>query len=75
MPTKGTPRLSFRCSQELQLDIQECIARRNTWSREAPWTLSDFIGLACREKIAKMGRSRKAEVETSDRLPDELAGK
>lgn len=75
MSSRGTPIRTFRCAEELWDDLQECIARRNMWSREQPWSASDFIGLAIKEKIAKMGRSRRAVVEAADRLPDDQAGK
>jgi hypothetical protein len=67
---------TFRCQDSLWDEVIETVQRRNLWSRERPWTLSDFIGIALKEKIRKMARSRKGDdIDPDDRLSDELIGK
>jgi hypothetical protein len=76
MPSKGTPRRSFRMSDDAFEQMLETIERRNVWTKEAPWSVSDFIGIAIADKIRKMSRSGKREVpQLEDRLPDMLNGK
>lgn len=57
--SKGTPVVPVRIAPELIREIEDTIARRNFWSREIPWSVSDFIRIACKEKIRKMERCRK----------------
>lgn len=58
MSSKGTPRTTVRIDGGLMEDIEIAIDRRNTWSREEGWTVSDFLRVAALEKLAKMRRSR-----------------
>jgi hypothetical protein len=68
--SKGTPIRTFRCQDDLWDQIKEAIERRNQWSRDEPWTLSDFMGAAIREKLAKMARSAKRDADApEERLP------
>lgn len=75
MPTKGTPVRTFRCQDDLWNEVLETISRRNEWSKEAPWTISEFIGVSIREKIDKMARGRKQRVIPEERLADPFVGK
>lgn len=59
MSTKGTPVQRFRLCEELYEEVIEAIDRRNLWSVQEPWTFSEFIRTAVREKLDKMERSRK----------------
>jgi hypothetical protein len=59
MPSHGNPVQRFRLRPEEYEEIEEAIERRNTWSRESPWTFSDFFRIAIREKLLKMGRCRR----------------
>lgn len=58
--SRGNTILTFRIDGGLQEDMELAIASRNEHSREAPWTTTDFIRLAIREKIDKGIRSRRA---------------
>lgn len=43
---------------------------RNANKKGKPWTMSDFIRIACREKVAKMDRSRGRPLDEGDELVD-----
>lgn len=58
MPSRGSPVVKFRCLPDLLREIEQTIDRRNFWSDDEPWTLSTFLQIAAREKLAKMARSR-----------------
>lgn len=58
MPSKGTPMRQFRYSDEEWLALEVAVERRNFWTRQEPWTLSDFIRIAIAEKLDKMRRCR-----------------
>lgn len=75
MASKGTPVRTFRCQEDLWDEVIETIARRNEWSKERPWSISEFIGVALREKIDKMARGRKQKVVPGERLADPFVGK
>ena len=55
----GTRIYPVRLRPELVELTEETIARRNEWTRDEPWTFSEFIRVALVEKIKKMARSRK----------------
>ena len=57
--SKGTPRVVIRLADQVVQEIELAIARRNLWSREVPWTLSDFLRVAIAEKLQKMARCRR----------------
>ena len=59
--SKGTPNQTFRLLPSLKEECERTIARRNDNSFESPWTFTEFIELALREKIAKMERSRRSK--------------
>ena len=58
MPTAGTSKVVVRIPPDLLEEMQLTIATRNVYTREEPWSVSDFIRVAICEKIAKMRRSR-----------------
>ena len=55
----GTDRYTFRLPKALMDVVAETIARRNDWTRNEPWDLSEFVRVALREKVKKMARSRR----------------
>jgi hypothetical protein len=57
--SKGNRLFAFRMTAQLYALVEETIERRNVWTRNAPWTMTDFFHAAIREKIRKMRRSRK----------------
>jgi hypothetical protein len=59
--SKGSPIVPVRIPPELLGEVARCIARRNVWSRNEPWTTSGFVIAAIREKLAKMERSRNCK--------------
>ncbi len=54
----GSKIVNVRFEDAFMDRIHEEIERRNEASREAPWSLSDYIRNAVREKIAHADRSR-----------------
>jgi metal-responsive CopG/Arc/MetJ family transcriptional regulator len=56
--SKGTQVYSVRINDALMQLVDEQIDSRNAWSPRTPWTRSDFIMTALREKLAKMKRCR-----------------
>lgn len=59
MPSKGTRMRQFRYSDGDWAKLEMAVERRNFWTREEPWTLSDFIRIAIAEKLDKMRRCRR----------------
>jgi hypothetical protein len=59
MSSKGTQVYGVRLPMSLCCEVQSAIARRNSVSPAAPWTLSDFVRTALAEKLQKMRRSRR----------------
>jgi Arc/MetJ-type ribon-helix-helix transcriptional regulator len=59
MPSAGTPVLPVRLHNDVKSEIERAVRRRNFHSWEEKWTVSDFIRIAIREKLAKMERCRK----------------
>lgn len=59
IPTKGTPVYPVRLDDDLVDEMKLAVQRRNLFSARAPWTFSDFIRTAVREKLDKMERSRR----------------
>jgi len=57
--SRGTPVVPVRVDQETMALVMETIQRRNFWTQCEPWSVSDFIRIALREKIAKMARCRR----------------
>lgn len=56
--SKGTRVYPVRLSPAVVELCEETIKRRNDWSREEPWTFSQFVRIALVEKVKKMARSR-----------------
>lgn len=61
----GTPVRAIRLSATLMAEIEITIARRNLWSREEPWNLSEFVRIAVTEKMKHMERSRQKRKSTT----------
>lgn len=59
MPSAGTPVLPVRLHNDVKSEIERAVRRRNFHSWQERWTVSDFIRIAIREKLAKMERCRK----------------
>lgn len=68
--SKGRPHYKCRLDAETAALVHATIGHRNAHSNEAPWTLSDFLRIACREKIAKMNRSRRRPITIADEPAD-----
>lgn len=62
--SKGNPIVKTRLPAGLLEDIEMAIAERNARSPLEPWTFSDFLRVACCEKLDKIrrGRGRKGGV-------------
>lgn len=56
---RGSPTITFRLDDALMDDMDVAIDSRNERTRETPWTRTDFIRAAIREKLDKMRRSRE----------------
>jgi Arc/MetJ-type ribon-helix-helix transcriptional regulator len=56
--SEGTPRHTFRLEDELVAEVVKTVHKRNTYTGDVPWTISDFVRIALREKLDKMARSR-----------------
>jgi hypothetical protein len=57
--SKGNKIHPVRFNECLMDDIEDCMGRRNRNATAEEWTFSDFVRLACQEKVAHMERSRK----------------
>lgn len=55
----GNPIRPVRFTPTLIDQIEVAINRRNLNAYEAEWSFSDFVRVACKEKLAHMERSRK----------------
>jgi len=73
--SRGSPIVPVRIPAELLAEIGQVIDGRNERARGAPWTRSEFIVLALREKLAKMERSRSGRAKAAGRRAgaDQLA--
>lgn len=67
--SKGTPRIAVRLPDDLTAEINRAVDNRNLWSAREPWTFSDFVRIACREKLAKMKRCRKKRAAKKRGVP------
>ena len=56
--SQGTPVVMFRMPKQMLADILAVVHRRNRNTQDEPWTRTDFIRCAIREKLAKMARLR-----------------
>lgn len=70
----GSPRITFRIDAGTIEEMHATIALRNANTREEPWTTSDFVTQAIREKIAKMERSRGYRKAAREGKNDQVAG-
>jgi hypothetical protein len=62
----GTRNRIVRIDDETWSLFTRVTEHRNAHRDAEPWTLSDFIRIACREKVAKMDRSRGRELTIAD---------
>lgn len=69
MPSKGTARYTFRLPTALVQHVEFTRSHRNNHTRNAPWTLSDFVREALAEKCWKMNRSRKSHYRARPTRP------
>lgn len=60
--SKGHPRITLRVDQEDLEEIGLFLGSHNARTREAPWSVSDFIRAAIAEKIAHLIRSRRKKI-------------
>lgn len=67
MPSKGNPIVKVRLERDLIERIEFQIASRNATTAKEPWTLSDFLRVACWEKLLKMQRSRDSALRRAAR--------
>ena len=56
--SKGNPIVRTRLPGGLLEEIEIAIAERNARSADVPWTFSDFLRIACCEKLDKIKRGR-----------------
>ncbi len=56
----GSPIIQVRLQADELAVVDAVLEKRNTNSGRSPWTRSDFIRAALREKLEKMARSRKS---------------
>jgi hypothetical protein len=59
MSSRGTRIYPVRLSEDLMEDVEMTMHQAAQHRRGPPWTLSDFIRIALREKVCKMMRSRR----------------
>jgi len=69
---KGTPVVPVRISDEVMLRVEQAIRSRNARAFDEPWTVSDFIRKAIKDKLDHMERSRRSRGCASDWSPDVL---
>lgn len=62
--SKGSTIVPVRIPSDLLRQVEETYLGRNLFAPKNPWTLSDFVRVALKEKIAKMQRSRKKRRKT-----------
>lgn len=62
---KGSKVSVVRIPDDLRKRIELQILSRNVHSREEGWVWSDFVRVACEEKLAKMARSRRRSKKQS----------
>lgn len=80
MPSKGTPRYTFRIPQELMDAIDGCIKSRNKHKADdRPWDRTDWMIAAITEKLSKTLRDRRQSkhvkaYKTEENEPREVFG-
>lgn len=56
--SKGSKVIPFRIPSSMEQEVEHAIIMRNRVTKDAPWTRTDFILAAIREKLGHMRRSR-----------------
>lgn len=69
MSSKGTPRYTFRLPDELLAEIELKLSTLRVFSRSRRWTLSEFIRVACVERLKKMERSNRPRRKPAPSVP------
>jgi hypothetical protein len=69
--SEGSPRVIFRIPRKLALEMEAQIVKSHTTRREAPWTTTDFVIIAIKEKLAKMKRCARPRGRTPRPRPVE----
>jgi hypothetical protein len=72
--SKGNSTVRARIPPDLENRILLQIAKRNLHSRLQPWTLSDWVRVACEEKLSKMERCRRPRSRKAGAVSLPLAG-
>ena len=68
--SKGTTNRVIRIDDASWAKFELYVEHRNDHSPEEPWTISDFIRVACQEKMKKMDRSRGRALDDGDEMMD-----
>ncbi len=74
MPSQGRQVVPVRISPELMKLIDDAIASRNSNSPDEPWTRSDFIRTAIRQKLSHGIRSRAPKKAKQHQKPVSATG-
>lgn len=56
---KGSPIIPVRVKPELLARMQQTIAQRNAFTREAPWSMTDFVLSAVQDKLRHLDCARQ----------------
>jgi hypothetical protein len=57
--SKGNAIIGVRVKPELLARVQQTIERRNQLTREAPWSMTDFVLAAVHDKLRHLDRARR----------------
>lgn len=66
----GTRNRIVRMDDDSWYQFELTVDFRNANTDKKAWTMSDFIRIACKEKVAKMNRSRGRVLTENDELVD-----
>jgi hypothetical protein len=68
--SRGNPHYKCRLDNATAELVERTIAFRNLHTTGEKWTVSDFLRIACREKVKKMNRSRRRQLTVDDEVVD-----
>jgi hypothetical protein len=57
--SRGSRIIPLRVKPELLARMQQTIERRNAITREAPWSMTDFVLAAVKDKLLHLDRARR----------------